>query len=404
MRTETAAVEDSVPGKARVGNYYFLPRGRVRVVGEPQNEGGYKITISRFNVPDVGSRYFLKQNFNAFFDDHTVLEVDDQGLLATVNVTSEDKTSEIIDKVTETVISVAKIAANVSGGLAPRSAAMGADAEPFVPKPFNCTFDPLKPAEVRAAQAGVDNAGFALTVGNGGDSPAAAGPVREKLSRDGVYHRPPRLVHVTITAGKAAGTAVLERTTVRVPDPDQIAVLSLSRPFLVKKTTNLEFAAGDLKKVDFSKPSEALALVSIPASVAAKVAEAIPSIIEVRDARANAGLTAEKARLDARKAAIDSELALRASRKALEESDAAGGARESFAQEPTSFKPAFLTLKEKKARAEAAELEADSAGKIARNAIQRAAIEETRINVEKLKAEAELVEAESRKKAAQQGQ
>lgn len=274
---------DPVSGDARVGNYYYLPRGMVRVVGEV-NQGAYKITISRFNVPDVRKRYFLKQNMNAFFDDHTVLEVNEQGLLTTTNVDSEDKTPAVIDKVVETVVSVAKISAHLGQRvlLDDTGAVVG-------PLPFNCTFDPLNATQVAAARGKVSAAGFELQVSDGGGEQAKDPLPGDKLSGRGVFYRPPRLVDVSISA-KAKDKPVLEQTVVRVPDPNQVAVLDLGRPFLVKKTTNLEFVGGDLKKVDYHKPSEALAAVSIPASILAKVADAIPSIIQIQDSRANAAL------------------------------------------------------------------------------------------------------------------
>jgi len=369
---------DLIPGKAQVGNYYYLPRGMVRVVGEPDSTKGYKITISRFNVPDHNSRYFLKQNSNGFFDDHAVLDVDDQGLLTTANVESEDKTAAVIDKVVETVVSVAKISANLGSNVAE---IQSMEVESL--KPFNCTFDPLDDNEVREARNRLNGAGFVLNVVRPrGSKNSEVVAQNASISKEGIYYRPPCPVKLSISPRSSNSLAMIENTVVSVPDGNEIAVFALSRPFLVKKTTNLTFVAGDLKKVDFQKPSEVLAAVSIPASIASKIGEAIPSIIQIQDSRANAALKEEKARLDAQKALLDAQLALRNSQTAL---DAAGGggAGGSSSGAESAVPHAFLTGEEKKLRKEAAVLDAQAAKVRAQNAKERENMEKARIENEK---------------------
>jgi hypothetical protein len=354
MRTVDADVQAPVTHKARVGNFYFLPRGVIRIVGEPVENNAFKVTISKFNVPDPTSRYFLKQEMNPFFDDHTMLEVDQQGLLTTTNVESEDKTSEIIDKVTETIINVAKISANLGSSIVPLTAEdVG---QPPALLPFNCTFDPLVPSDVARARNVLRDAGFRLRVGGASGSKTVTATVTKAPASGGVFYRPPLVVHLTVETAIEGVPPVVEKAAVRIPDPAEIAVFSLSRPFLVKKTTNLAFIGGDLKTMDFKKPSEALAFVTIPASVTGKIAEAIPSIIKIQDSRANAGLVAEKAHLDAQKGVLDSQLALRKSQQAILDSAPPGVAPASAG--PTSANPnrtESMTIREQKARAKAAE-------------------------------------------------
>jgi len=312
----------------------------------------------------------------------------------TTNVDSEDKTPAVIDKVVETVVSVAKISAHLGQRvlLDDTGAVVG-------PLPFNCTFDPLNASQVAAARGKVSAAGFELQVSDGGGEQAKDPLPGDKLSGRGVFYRPPRLVDVSISA-KAKDKPVLEQTVVRVPDPNQVAVLDLGRPFLVKKTTNLEFVGGDLKKVDYHKPSEALAAVSIPASILAKVADAIPSIIQIQDSRANAALKEEKAYLDAQKAVIDARLALRSSQQSLAESEAEGGSGTRMTAEADISDKVFLTPTERKELVKAAQLQAEAARKNAENAVLQAEAEATRIDMEaeteRLNAEAANLEAKKR--------
>jgi hypothetical protein len=142
------------------------------------------------------------------------------------------------------------------------------------------------------------NAGFAATI-----VPASMETktvvVQDELSNHGVYYRPPTTVSLKIKTREGYVGDFMQTATVRVPDPSSIAVLSLSRPFLVKKTTNLVFVGGDLHTVDFTHPSEALGVIGIPASIASKLAAAIPAIIKIQDERANADTARETARLNA---------------------------------------------------------------------------------------------------------
>jgi hypothetical protein len=124
MQTEDADVNRPVTGEARVGNFYFLPRGKITIVGTPVEHAAYSLVVTRKNEADPQARKFLLQRRNVFYDDKIKLDIDADGLLTTVNVESEDKTPAIIDKVVDTVIDVAKIAANSSGFAAPRLATL----------------------------------------------------------------------------------------------------------------------------------------------------------------------------------------------------------------------------------------------------------------------------------------
>jgi hypothetical protein len=295
MQTEDADVNSPVTGKARVGNFYFLPRGKITIVGTPVDNAAYSLVITRKNEADPQARKFLLQRRNVFYEDKTKLDIDAEGLLTTVNVDSEDKTPAIIDKVVDTVIDVAKIAANTSGMMG----AADMKTLTLLPlSPFKCTFDPFVREQVNAARNVMWNAGFVATI-----VPASMETktrvVQDELSNRGVYYRPPTTVSVKIKTRDGYVGDFMQTATVRVPDPSSIAVLSLTRPFLVKKTTNLVFVGGDLHTVDFTHPSEALGVVSIPASIASKLAAAIPAIIKIQDERANAVTARETSRLNA---------------------------------------------------------------------------------------------------------
>src|SRR5258708_22036498 len=73
-----------------VGLHYFLPRGKIRMTGSNEKTDGgtsFKITTSRLLAPDHTQLCFLKYHRSLFHDDDFTLDVDDNGLLKTVNAT-----------------------------------------------------------------------------------------------------------------------------------------------------------------------------------------------------------------------------------------------------------------------------------------------------------------------------
>lgn len=381
MSTLDEPVQEPTTGKARIGNFYFLPRGMLSIEGAPATDSGFTVTLSKKNEPDHAARYFLKQNWHPAYSDATTLEVDENGLLTTSNVSSEDQSPAIIDKVTETLINVAKIGANLGGGI-PGIQALE-ETKPGTFLPFKVSFDPLDSHAVSVASAEMFKSGLILKIDDHGvpmgKDARSAGSGR--LSTGGVYYRPPATVGVKITSRPGFPARIVMSESVRIPDPANIGVLDFSRPILVKKTINVTFAAGDLKKLEYIKPSEALAFVSIPASVTGKIAEAIPDIIKVHDARANAGLAAEKARLDAQKEVLDAQLALTKSKQAL----AAGvpAAAPTAASAPGGRQP--MTVEERRSSAQAAL-------KAAKNAEIEAENQTRRIEIERIELDNKLKE------------
>ena len=67
---------------------------------------------------------------------------------------------------------------------------------------------------------------------------------------------------------------LVQKTDLRIPDRNQLAVFDLRRTALVKRTTNLAFVEGNLTTVTEIRPSQVLAAVTIPADLAAKAATA----------------------------------------------------------------------------------------------------------------------------------
>lgn len=237
------------------------------------------------------------------------------GLLHTVNVDAEDKTPAIIDTIATTIVDVFKVAAETGK--------MSLEGSP----PFNYVFDPLDKTETDDVMDKMGKRGFKLTV-TPSPSTVAAGVVSEGTKETtsatssrksngqnpGVFYRPPTTVELQI---ESSGT-LMERVALRVPDKRSVAMLSLTRSGLIKKSTHISFNNGDLGGFTYTKPSQALAVVGIPASIAKKAAEAVPAIVKIQDARATHAANQRKAQLDAEAAVLQSQAALIQAKAALE--------------------------------------------------------------------------------------
>jgi hypothetical protein len=306
------------PPVSGLGSYYFLPKTRIKIDGAPVKDStSYTITIAQVNEPDRNHRYFLRYHRNVLSEDTYTVTVDSKGLLQTVNLTAEDKTPAIINKIADTIVSAIS-AAESAGGL---RAARGV----VVEQPFSVAFDPQDEEEYAAAERLIDKAGFTLAMTPKPNSSSTASARTssndkglllnarsaseaelQKHSSDGVFFHPPTTVTIKITP--QSGTRLLvQKAELRIPDKNQLAVFDLRRMALVKRTTNLAFVEGNLTTVTETRPSQVLAAVTIPADLAAKAATAIPSIIKIQSENANASMNAETARINAQTALINAE-------------------------------------------------------------------------------------------------
>jgi hypothetical protein len=315
MRTVDSPVDGPQTTHAYTGVHYFLPRGVIEIVGNVQESGkAYEITVARFNEPDRTQRYRLVQNSSIFHDDVTNLKVNDKGLLSEdLAITSESRSAEVIYNITDTALNIAKIYAKTTG--ASPMTASGLTPPPTAPadlKSFKVRFDPLIAKERRQAKAMVEDAGFHLEVETGNTANTDAKnfnqseQVREaEVSHAGVFYRPLTTVKISLQCRSVADLAINQN--VPVPDPHSIAVYSLKRGVLIKKSTTLTFVDGEPRGMQHSKPSELLGASAIPSKVTASVLSALPSLgalVYKPSPSQNAKLDAETARLNAETASI----------------------------------------------------------------------------------------------------
>jgi hypothetical protein len=241
-----------------------------------------------------------------FSDDNLKVTLTSTGLLAKVELTTEDKTGQVIVKLAELAKEALKLA---SGAPVP----FAAGAKP----PFNISLviDPTVPAERAGVTSALKPFDCDLVVELEPVNAITLTHNREAVEREGIFVRPgqPYVLRFKSPDGVTASTIV------ELPNDAPIFSLELARAAFVRKTQTVELENGMLKKVEIDLPSSALAFINIPVEVA-KTLVSIPS--EVFKFRADVKTT-QKNDIDADRAVLESKKQLleaqEAYRKALEE-------------------------------------------------------------------------------------
>lgn len=321
----------------QLGLQYFLPRASLEIEGNyyeiknGENKGTgawqYLIKVTKINRADPTTPVFARITSNAMFDEDTTLKVKD-GLLTNAVSNPKDQTGAIIISLAESAIYAAKIAANVGGaGGIKALGGEGALPPPLRVLPFKVRFDPLIQSEYIKAEEEMRNSGFDLEIEgrklvNGkpeyynmprlNNAPNAG-----MLAKGGLLYRRPLALQLRIdhlakkgysfvthdgTAAKGLSD-VRQSFTVPNPDPAAVAALPMRRALLTQRKTDATFVEGEPTEIKMSQGSPVLAFVAIPNAILKSLAEAVPSIINVRQTgpvnatKAQADLLEQQARL-----------------------------------------------------------------------------------------------------------
>lgn len=141
MSAGSSKVDETKP---QVGRYYMLPKALITIEGAPDKDGNYLVDTSVSLVADSRFRYFLYWKSNPFSEDIiNNLDVDSDGMLTSVNYSSEDKTPQILSDLVTTTVNIAKIAKTFGAALVGGA---------VTPLPFTYTFDPFDEAEARSVK------------------------------------------------------------------------------------------------------------------------------------------------------------------------------------------------------------------------------------------------------------
>lgn len=216
-------------------------------------------------VPDPDMRFVVAYKGNAMADDDITVKVGKNSLLDAVNVTTEDKTVEVVKKIIEIGKNIVRIGAHGPAG----------DALPKEEVIFKASFDPSSSTEVARINA------MLLQVPGGPYEVTYHGryaPRRSPLPRDfpakpqkpdkpipypGVLFRPAIACELELARKGVAQ----EVTTLLLPNQAETISMPVNRSAFIKKVQNLDFEDGMLVQATLKKPSEALGGVEIPLEI-----------------------------------------------------------------------------------------------------------------------------------------
>ena len=307
----------SLAGTQKTGIRYYLPTAYLQIpvrAGFIHRRDEIELALLDARVthaeiqPDVSREYGLQYKPSAFADDHLCVSISAKGLLSSVQIVTADRSGDVLVRIAETAAVIA------SGGAIPPPEGAGFleegeeliwDDEPFI----TIAFDPrnekqrafvqtaiksalatkisaFKNRAARRAAAGSSTTGMRYKVAEDiseainssieiisvslSESSLQTTAPSAQTSGDGIFVRTstPRLVSVSPILGPTRVSDML------IPDENSTSLVSLERAFAVRKSYDLVLADGVLTKFEVNKPSEALAVASLPLEVAGAVIEA----------------------------------------------------------------------------------------------------------------------------------
>jgi hypothetical protein len=271
----------------------------VRIVQGEKQKTFFDLELSELLVPDPNHRYALNYDPSAFADDKINLAITKDGFLTTADITAEDRTGDVIRKLAELAKEVAKIAGAYR-------------TEPNVVNIGFRILDVTDPREVRMLNDDLTNLGSGLRVAvtRVGGATETAGSTRNEMCLLSICFRPREayLVSWTNPQGQSRADIVLS------PNRAPIIATDISRAAFVAKTDKVTFDNGFFTGRQLSKPSEALAIVSVPVDVAKTIVSIPGEILKFRyDNTKNQTnlINAQKDLVTAQKSLIDAQNALK---------------------------------------------------------------------------------------------
>lgn len=222
----------------------------------------YKIRyLATRYVPDPHHRFTVRHRPNLLSNDDIRVVVGKDGLLDVVEVTSEDKSVEVVRKLIEIGKNVARIAAQAGGARSTPEEVI-----------FKASFDPTSDTEVAKinhALQQVEGGPYEVSLTDrspqGSKQVHSTYPQAGTAGRDfqGIVFRPILAYGLRLSRQ----SIVQEVATVLLPNEAEILHMPVNRSAFVKKVQKLDFNEGLLVEATLKKPSEVLGAMEIPLEI-----------------------------------------------------------------------------------------------------------------------------------------
>lgn len=210
---------------------------------------------------------------NVLSHDQPQLNVNERHLLSSTTTTTEDKTPQILEDLTDVFVDVAKFASARS--------VLAHKEVPEVPIDIDQTFDPTCKSEVGKVNGALGEVGFELQVDGGAAGQAQAPSDKTKVEEGGLRFRLPSACDLVLTYnGPRQGKRVVHSAT--LPDPAREYLFVVSRGAFISKTTHLRIKDGMTRGFDVDKPSELQGLTGTLVAIAGKIVSLPKDLLTVR--------------------------------------------------------------------------------------------------------------------------
>jgi hypothetical protein len=260
---------------------YFLPKGLIRVQLKPDSlkTDDLELKTSVRYIQDP--KYFFTFQYlpKATFDDAVDVKLTEQGFLDTIEVTTTDKTREIVGKVIEIAKEVAKITA-FPGAVAQIKAKQKI---PKIPN-IDFEFDPdLFLNEERKTERRILEDSFLnpydIKIELKRTFPEGSFPKQGPVDQKGIYYRPLLPYEFSFSLKEFA---LYKNETMSLPNEAPILAVNLTRgPFITKKMS-LTFKNGILTQMKVGKQSEVLGALDIPLDIVKSIVSLPTELIQFK--------------------------------------------------------------------------------------------------------------------------
>lgn len=296
-RTLSTSQEIPTSGSEIIGMLYYLPIGKITIKGEFKTEnsqarvnfassrssgdmpkpsdgpsdggsaitgGALTITLTSEVEPDqCGGEYYVTPHANYVFEDEARVTINAKHLLSTGNVTTEDKTAEIVG-------TLASIAGEVK--------ALEGKPTPTPTPPFYLSFHPSRPDEVMKVKGALATRDIFLGVSYPGQPSqlerkeiSLSRSVAKQLGTEGLIFRPgiPYKVELRYPNKNFDESGTLINTTQQfiLPDTNRLYEVTYNRMAFVKKVKEIGFTDGMITDFRQKVPSPVLGFLGIPKAI-----------------------------------------------------------------------------------------------------------------------------------------
>jgi hypothetical protein len=307
--TQVLSQKDAIPAQSqflKTSGYYSLPRGKFRLSIQRSAKGGPCTAELKETVYEPDPRYLFRLDYHRSITsaDKFNVEVGENDLLKTVLVETDDRSVAIAQKLVEIAKESAKASVAMSG-MGVLDTGNTEDSELF-------SFDILLlPPETQSDVMFLEDLNRVLKVKMcpqvqiDPPFPSLTTEASINLTANGLFFRPLMPYDLRFVA---LTKEVLWRKTVYLPNASPVLLLDLSRAFLVKKTTAIQFQNGFMTTLKGDTPSSLEAFMDIPLSIAKAAASLPAELIQLKldlTQKDTAVLNAQKDQIEAQKNTIN---------------------------------------------------------------------------------------------------